>query len=47
MTHPFVPGLTLSEQLFRDGVQPLLARHFPALRYSAGETRSRLGYHGV
>ncbi len=32
---PFVPGLALSEQFFRTAVEPLLARHFRALRYSA------------
>ena len=33
---PFVPGLELSERFFRTAVEPLLARHFPRLRYAAG-----------
>ena len=35
MSYPFVKGLTLSERLYHEGVKPLLARHFPELRYSA------------
>jgi hypothetical protein len=36
---PFVPGLQLSERLYRDGVAPILVHHFPRLRYAA----ARLG----
>jgi len=36
MNYPFVKGMTLSEMLYHEGVQPIMARHFPALRYSAG-----------
>jgi hypothetical protein len=31
----FVPGVELSRRYFRDVVEPVLAREFPALRYSA------------
>jgi hypothetical protein len=31
----FIPGLVLSERFFHSAVQPLLATHFPTLRYSA------------
>jgi hypothetical protein len=36
---PFVPGLALSERFFRTAVAPLLAAHFPTVRYAA----ARLG----
>jgi hypothetical protein len=36
---PFVPGLDLSERFFHAAVEPLLATHFPRLRYAA----ARLG----
>ena len=36
---PFVPGLDLSERFFHAAVEPLLAAHFPRLRYAA----ARLG----
>jgi hypothetical protein len=36
---PFVPGLALSERFFHAAVEPLLAAHFPGLRYAA----ARLG----
>ncbi len=29
MSHPFVKGLVLSELLYREGVAPIMARHFP------------------
>ena len=32
----FVPGLALSERFYRSAAQPILERHFPRLRYSAG-----------
>ena len=32
----FIPGMKLSEALYTQAVQPLLARHFPDLTYSAG-----------
>lgn len=32
----FIPGLKLSELFFREAVQPILARHWPDLKYSAG-----------
>ena len=32
---PFIPGLALAERLFRTAVEPLLATHFPELRYAA------------
>lgn len=32
---PFTPGLKLSGLLYRDVVQPLLARHFPRVRHTA------------
>lgn len=35
MTTPFMPGLDLSRIFFEETVQPILAQHFPALRYSA------------
>jgi hypothetical protein len=47
MDYPFVKGLTLSERLYHDGVRPILARRFPALRYSAarlGRGSDTLGY---
>ena len=31
----FVPGLVLSERFFHSAVEPLIATHFPTLRYSA------------
>jgi len=34
-SRPFIPGLELAEQLYLQGVAPLMARHFPALPYSA------------
>ena len=36
---PFTPGLALAERFFRAAVEPLLAAHFPDLRYAA----ARLG----
>ena len=33
---PFVPGMTLCEGFYRECAAPILAAHFPALRYSAG-----------
>ena len=47
MDYPFVKGLTLSERLYHDGVKPILAQRFPALRYSAarlGRGSDTLGY---
>jgi hypothetical protein len=35
MNLPFIPGLQLSQFLYEEAVQPILARHFPALTYSA------------
>jgi hypothetical protein len=35
ISYPFVKGLTLSERLYVEGVQPVLAEHFPGLPYSA------------
>ena len=32
----FIPGLELSERLYRRAVAPILARHFPELQYAAG-----------
>jgi hypothetical protein len=32
---PFVPGLILSEGFYHDAVKPILASHYPDLRYSA------------
>ena len=32
---PFVPGLILAERFFREAVEPILAAHYPDLRYSA------------
>ena len=32
---PFVPGLVLAEGFYQDGVNPILASHYPDLRYSA------------
>lgn len=32
----FIPALQLSEAYFREAVRPILARHFPGLRYAAG-----------
>ena len=32
----FVPGLLLSERYYEEAVRPILARHFPGLRYAAG-----------
>jgi len=36
LQRPFIPGLDLSELLYRQAVQPILARHFPGLVTSAG-----------
>ncbi len=33
--YPFIKGLDLSQRLFEEAVRPLLAAHFPRLRYSA------------
>lgn len=33
---PFLPGLQLSERLFREAVEPLMAHHAPDLPYAAG-----------
>jgi len=33
---PFIPGLTLCEEFFRECAAPILTAHFPTLRYSAG-----------
>lgn len=35
MNRPFLTGLQLSEQFYRDTIQPILAAHFPHLNYSA------------
>jgi hypothetical protein len=32
---PFVPGLVLAEGFYQDAVKPILASHYPDLRYSA------------
>ncbi len=32
---PFIPGLTLAEIFFQEGVKPVLEHHFPDLAYSA------------
>jgi len=32
---PFIPGLALSERFFHAAVEPLMAMHFPRLRYAA------------
>ena len=40
MDLPFVPGLELSERLLLQGVQPVMAAHFPNLAYSA----ARIGF---
>lgn len=47
MDYPFVKGMELSERLYDEGVKPLMARHFPELRYSAaclGQGSDTLGY---
>ena len=31
----FIPGLELSERFYAEAVRPVLARHWPRLRYSA------------
>lgn len=33
---PFLPGLELSRRFYEEAVRPVLATHFPDLRYSAG-----------
>jgi hypothetical protein len=33
---PFIPGLKLSQMLYEQAVQPIMAAHFPRLLYSAG-----------
>jgi hypothetical protein len=35
MERAFVPGLRLSERYYREAVEPLLDKHFPALRHTA------------
>jgi len=35
LDHAFIKGLELSELLYREAVKPILAKHFPALTYSA------------
>jgi hypothetical protein len=35
MPSPFTKGLTISEALYHEGVKPVMAEHFPELRYSA------------
>lgn len=45
---PFVPGLVLSEPFFRTAVAPLLAAHFPIVRYAAarlGRGSDVMGFH--
>ena len=32
----FIPGLQLSRLFYHEAVQPILSRHWPGLRYSAG-----------
>ncbi|MCL4859468.1 MAG: DUF4037 domain-containing protein [Caldilineaceae bacterium] len=47
MKGPFLTGLQLSEQFYRQAIQPILAAHFPHLRYSAallGPGSEVLGY---
>lgn len=34
--HPFIPGLDLSELLYREAVRPILSSHFPGLPVAAG-----------
>lgn len=44
---PFIPGLRLSEVLYREAVAPILARHYPGLPHSAaliGYGSDVLGY---
>jgi len=36
ISYPFVKGMVLAEHLYHEGVQPIMARHFPQVRYSAG-----------
>ena len=36
MEYPFVKGMVLAERLYHEGVKPVMARHFPGVRYSAG-----------
>lgn len=35
MDYPFVKGMVLAERLYREGVKPVMARHFPRLVHSA------------
>jgi len=35
LNHAFIKGLDLSELLYREAVKPILAKHYPALTYSA------------
>jgi len=47
MGYPFVKGMVLAERLYHEGVKPVIARHFPELRYSAarlGRGSDTLGY---
>jgi len=47
MDYPFVKGIMLAEQLYHEGVKPVMAQHFPDLRYSAGrlgQGSDTLGY---
>src|SRR4028119_255988 len=36
LNHAFINGLQLSQSLYTEAVQPLLAVHFPSLPYAAG-----------
>ena len=36
MRLPFIKGLDLCQEFFKEAVRPILERHFPALRYAAG-----------
>jgi hypothetical protein len=47
VAYAFVKGLVLSELLYREGAAPVMARHFPEVRYSAarlGRGSDTLGY---
>jgi hypothetical protein len=47
MRYPFVKGMVLAERLYQEGVGPVMAEHFPELRYSAarlGRGSDTLGY---
>jgi hypothetical protein len=43
----FVPGLQLAREFYAEAVHPLLAEHFPQVRYAAGLLGPGIGSSGA